>query len=304
VIASPGETIELKLPSPYDDAQNEYSGLAWYGDYLILLPQYPTGYLLAISKDDLTTAIDSDNNNITPVRVPFRGDDFTRVLPGYEGFEALVFKDSLVFLSIEYETKKAIGGYFVSGNISSLSSGIMLNSENILHLSAPETIGNMAFESLILDENQLIPIYEANGAKVYRDPWVLSISTDLIVEDKIPFPNIEYRVTDATQPDENGKFWVINYLWSGDYRKLKPAHDVFQNPFGKVTKGSDLERLVEIEYKEDHFYLTDTPPIYLTQPKQKSRNWEGIVRLDDKGFILITDKHPRTILMFVPHAFD
>jgi hypothetical protein len=30
------------------------------------------------------------------------------------------------------------------------------------------------------------------------------------------------------------------------------------------------------------------------------RNWEGLVRLDDRGFLLVTDLFPGTILGFVP----
>ena len=299
------KTIELTLPPPYNDAQNEYSGLAWAKDYLILLPQYPTGYLVALSRDDLSKAIDSDSDHsVTPIRVPFRGGEFTRLIPGYEGFEALAFKDTTVFFSIESETRKGLKGYFVSGHMPSLSKGITLDPTNILDIPTPVTIDNMAFEALILEDDHLIPLYEANGIKVNRDPWVHIISTNLTVDDKIPFPNIEYRITDATQPDEHGKFWVINYLWRGDYRKLKPVKDGIENPFGKVTKHTDVERLIEIEFRDDHFYLTNTPPVYLTQPEKKSRNWEGIVRFENRGFILITDEYPQTILMFVPHNFD
>ena len=32
---------EILLSSPYNDAQMEYSGLAWLGETLVLLPQYP-----------------------------------------------------------------------------------------------------------------------------------------------------------------------------------------------------------------------------------------------------------------------
>ena len=31
-----------------------------------------------------------------------------------------------------------------------------------------------------------------------------------------------------------------------------------------------------------------------------SRNWESIARLDDKGFLIATDKYPKMILGFVP----
>jgi len=35
-------------------------------------------------------------------------------------------------------------------------------------------------------------------------------------------------------------------------------------------------------------------------PGNDARNWEGIVRLDNRGFLLATDKFPTTILGFVP----
>jgi hypothetical protein len=30
------------------------------------------------------------------------------------------------------------------------------------------------------------------------------------------------------------------------------------------------------------------------------RNWEGLVRLEQRGFLLVTDKYPMTFLGFVP----
>ena len=44
--------------------------------------------------------------------------------------------------------------------------------------------------------------------------------------------------------------------------------------------------------------LTETPPIQL-ELGPESRNWEGLVRLEDRGFLLMTDKFPGTILGFV-----
>ena len=35
--------VELPLFGEAGDAENEYSGLAWWNDSLILLPQYPSG---------------------------------------------------------------------------------------------------------------------------------------------------------------------------------------------------------------------------------------------------------------------
>jgi hypothetical protein len=33
---------------------------------------------------------------------------------------------------------------------------------------------------------------------------------------------------------------------------------------------------------------------------EAARNWEGVVRLEDRGFLLVTDTFPRTLLGFVP----
>lgn len=45
--------------------------------------------------------------------------------------------------------------------------------------------------------------------------------------------------------------------------------------------------------------VTNTPPIQLQLIDGVSRNWEGLVRLDERGFLLITDEFPETILAFV-----
>ena len=44
---------------------------------------------------------------------------------------------------------------------------------------------------------------------------------------------------------------------------------------------------------------TDKSPIQL-ELGLLPRNWEGIVRLDNRGFLLVTDQYPVTILAFVP----
>jgi len=47
------------------------------------------------------------------------------------------------------------------------------------------------------------------------------------------------------------------------------------------------------------------PPIQLKLINDdNSRNWEGIVRFGDEGFIIVTDKFPSTILGFVRKPQD
>ncbi len=61
---------------------------------------------------------------------------------------------------------------------------------------------------------------------------------------------------------------------------------------------SAVECLVELEYVDGEINLTATPPISL-KISEAGRNWEGLVRLDEQGFLLMTDEFPETILGYV-----
>ncbi len=57
---------------------------------------------------------------------------------------------------------------------------------------------------------------------------------------------------------------------------------------------------MEFYFSIDGITVSDQPPIQLVlRGDGQSRNWEGIVRLDDRGFIIATDTYPETILAFV-----
>jgi hypothetical protein len=60
---------------------------------------------------------------------------------------------------------------------------------------------------------------------------------------------------------------------------------------------------VELKIDGDSITRTDAPPVQLVL-SEKPRNWEGLVRLGNKGFLMITDEHPRTILSFVPLIYN
>ncbi len=112
------------------------------------------------------------------------------------------------------------------------------------------------------------------------------------------FPNLEYRLTDVTEVDGQGRFWAINFFWPGERKRLKPVEDGIEKR-GTHSQFEHVEQLVEYQVNADKIIRTDSEPIQLVLEKN-SRNWEGLVRLDDQGFLMIVDEHPRTILAFVP----
>ncbi len=116
------------------------------------------------------------------------------------------------------------------------------------------------------------------------------------------FPHIPYRITDVTELDSEGRFWAINYNFPKNTR-LQTNNDPVTARYGKgathAVRGG-VERLIEFRYEDGGIKLVDQPPIQLRLLPKHLRNWEGIVRVNDEGFLLITDKYPTTILGFVP----
>ena len=67
----------------------------------------------------------------------------------------------------------------------------------------------------------------------------------------------------------------------------------------KVNSEQTIERLVEFKITDNFIELTNEDPISLTLESGKSRNWEGIVRFEESGFLIVTDKYPRMIFAYV-----
>ena len=133
-------------------------------------------------------------------------------------------------------------------------------------------------------------------------PLVLKINQDLVVVDDLPIDPVNFRLTDASKIDENGEFWMINYFFPGDTH-LKVNSDAISEKYGlgkSHLENEVVERLLKFKLDEKGVNLVEETPVYLELlPKNVARNWEGLVELDDIGFLLISDKFPNSILSFV-----
>jgi hypothetical protein len=168
-------------------------------------------------------------------------------------------------------------------------------------LEGQTDLANMGFEALTLPGDTLVALYEANGAHVNPSPQAARFDRSLARMASVPFPALEYRVTDATAVDADGRFWVLNYFFPGERDKLSPAADslVLRHGIGASHRtGEAVERLVEYRYTPSGIVRTDTPPLWLKLGDAGPRNWEGVVRFGD-GFLIATDRFPRTMLAYV-----
>ena len=309
-LAQPKEQVVTIIPLSGDllDKKAEVSGLAWYKDTLIVMPQYPSwkssgdGRLFAIPKAEIIAFLDGRAKTISQKEIPFFASGITQKVKCYQGFEAISFKEDRVYMTIEAEPGGMMG-YLVSGTIKPDLSEIRLDANILIEMKPQADVSNASNESLMLMNDRLISFYEGNGAKLNPKSvgYAFALPT-LEVMPPIPFPNIEYRITDATAADADGKFWAINYFFPSESTKYKTGEDALAKKFGKGAthaKQLHVERLVEFQYAAGGITLTNTPPIQL-QLENDARNWEGLVRLEGWGFLIATDEHPKTVLGFVP----
>ena len=304
------EVIPLKLPERISAASFEYSGMGWFGDYLVLLPQYPEGKdfsrkpnLFAIAKQDLLAAI-TDPDLELPVRdIPIENSDLRSVIKGFEGFESILFVDQNVYMTIESRAGDPMMGYLIRGVVNGDLESITLDVNSIVELRPFSSELNATFEGMTYWNGSLYVMYEHNSIRNVKQPVAYQINPDLENIREIPFPVINYRITDATISDVDGKFWVMNYFFPGDTH-LAVDQDSLVEEYGEgktYAENDPVERLVQLQIENDQISRIDQPPTYLQLlDNDIARNWEGLVMLDNLGFLLITDSFPGSVLGFCP----
>jgi len=297
----------IALDGPIADNKAELSGLAWQGDTLILLPQYPDrfganeGVLFAIPKKAIMDFLEGKSNQpIIPTTIQFFAPGLKDSIHDFEGYEAIGFSGENVYLTIESGKNEEMMGYLVGGKISDDQSEIRIDISRVVQIPPAVPIDNRADEALIITGDRVLTFFEANGAKLNSDPAAHVFGLDLSAQGTISFPNLEYRVTDATlSPD--GQIWVINKFSPND-KDILPKSDPLAKEYGEGSthkKHPQVERLVSLNNEASAITLADFPPIPL-ELIEDARNWEGLVALDQRGFLLATDKSPGTLLVFVP----
>jgi hypothetical protein len=321
--------IEIDVTFPETAESPEMSGLAWYKDYLIILPQFPhlfksdyEGKLFAIPKAQILSYLDDKKNKkAIPTAIEPQGIDFIfdkkllNQIEDFEGYEAVGFWGDRVFITIEASPPRQMMGYLVSGQITTGANNEMTITINrkLIKIQPQACISNAAYETLVVTKEVVLIFYEGNGVNINASPLAYVYNHDLEFLHAIAFPHIEFRITDATALDTNNRFWCINYFWpdAKDKAGYDPAEDPIAKTYGegKTHKKSEIvERLVEFEYIEPNnnkypkIVLVNSPPIQmelLGADQNDARNWEGLVRLDNHGFLLITDEHPKTILGYI-----
>jgi len=304
----------LPLTGPLADPAAEVSSMTWQGDTLVILPQYPDQFadeglmgFFAVNKQEILDALDDEGRKpLQPRLVLCRGPGLLGIVRGFDGLEAMCCIGHHYYLTVEADEDTAMAGYLVSGHFDVVEGMVVMDMTRMSSIPMGLNIPNIAEEAILVDGERVITISEANGLNINPAPQAKAFNTEVEFIGLIPMPQIEYRVTDATALDSGRRFWVINYYYPPEREKLDPAPDPELARFGDPASFDPdrcIERLLELQLTvDDRIIRTDTPPLNLELlPDGRCRNWEAVVRLDDRGFLMMTDKYPGTLLAFVPN---
>ncbi len=300
--------VLFSLSGPAAEKQLEMSGLAWAGETLLLLPQYPNPKaptIYGIERSVIIDRIENPTNPILPKEYTFYMGNILELVPGFQGFEAVCYVWGDLYFLLEAEENRAMTSYLVKGIFDEQDKIIKLNTNKLEKIEVPRDIHNIGFESLIFARNSLWVLFEMNGTLANPYPMMKRYSLGLTEKSEIPFPNVEYRITDFTTVNVYGRFWAINYFWPGNKVFYSEEKDSYAKKYGKGKthqKYEHVERLLEFQITENGIISTDTQPVELALIKDLPRNWEGLAKIDDRGFIIISDEHPETIFAFIPYS--
>ena len=301
---SAGEIVPvfLALGGPAAQAAQEYSGMAWAGDQLVLLPQYPQRALYAVPRAAILTALEGSSRETLPVNTIAFDDRTVRAqISGFEGYEAIAFAGNDVYLTIEARSSSGMRAYLLRGRLDEAGEQITLDANSLVEIALPVQIPTRAMEALLVTENTVYAFFESNGVSENDAPQNSRFTRDLQVLDPLPMLALEYRLTDASAADTQGRFWVINYFFPGDAR-VRPEDPLAEQyaPGSSHQRDAHVERLVPLQIGSAGPEIVAPGILYLVLESGIARNWEGIARLDDRGLLLITDRHPETLLAFIP----
>ena len=302
--------FDFNLSELTSDRNAEYSSLCWYGDNLILLPQYPSYFrskidqdaMFMITKDNLANAIKRKGKRVVePSVIKLINNQIYKVLPGYEGFEGICFDGEYFYLTVEYNSNTN-QGLVVKARLSEDNMELEILNEQHIVIDLPANVFNASYESIFVYDNHIYVIYEANGVRINKNPIAKRISKDLKTVEDIDFDSIEYRITDVSSFDKTGRGWAINYFWPGDADHYLPDEDAIPNNFAEENNVEfGVERIIPLIISDNKIqYDISRDPVYIKKEmRSDSYNWEGIVTYRNNSFIIVTDKFPQTKLRFL-----
>ncbi|MEJ5962573.1 hypothetical protein [Pedobacter immunditicola] len=306
----------IPLPIKINSVNEEFSGLAWSGNRLYLLPQYGNHKetllngefsIYSLLADSISRVIDGKDTALTQFKV-LRIKNLEKlpdsVKSHYQGFEAITFYKNEVFLAIETDDKYDYC-FVIKGVLNEQQSQILIDPSRTIALKRYPYIFNAGFESLtyLPDKQKLMALFEFNG--MHTGGIGFLFDTDFKSKPKeIAVPYLPFRITDI-EATKRGRIYGINYYWEGDYhvylnnnisRNQESAVKKWAPAFGDSLKTKSYARIVTKKRWRSKSWDQ------VTSFEANKTNWEGLA-LFRNGALVITDanrsKKLKTVFAFI-----
>jgi hypothetical protein len=292
----------IPLPGQLNSVNDEYSGMAWSGNRLYLLPQYGDHKetllngpfkLYSFDADSIARVIDAKDSSLTAfkvVKVKNLDKLPDSVKKFYQGFEAITFHKNEVFLAMETDDKYDYC-FIIKGTLDEQHQEITIDPVHIISLKRYPYISNAGFESLtyLPRKKKLLAMFEFNA----MHPGGIGYLIDPAFTrqpNAIPVPYLPFRLTDI-HATPKGRIFGINYYWEGDYitylnnNFLRNPEIELKKAIPDLTDSLKTTSYARIVTKKD-WRSNKWEPV--TSFAAKSLNWEGLA-LYRNGALLITD---------------
>lgn len=299
---------EIPLRFDVDPDRVECSSLTWWGDRLLLVPQQPhdvdpasAPHWYVLERAAIARFLaGEDTTALRPVRLPYHDDGLLEAVEGWDGIEAVAVVGDRVVVSVERVQNGVWGSVLAGGTLLDAPPRVQLDASHRLEIRGDSGRRNFSEEALVVHGSTLLTLHELNGAAANPRRRAHHVDLELQVLGSLPMPAIEYRITDATVADAEGRFWVTNQYWPPEAREVRPLADSLA--VVQRAAGVPVERIVGLRVNGDRIEVDRQGGVVEIDLRTDGvvRNWEGIARWDSTGFLIATDRYPRTMLAFVP----
>ncbi|TPG67157.1 hypothetical protein EAH73_05330 [Hymenobacter nivis] len=294
----------LHLPKELAYYDNQFSGLAASADKLYLLSESrlqdkAEAKLYSVRLADLDRQL-ADTAYVLPYqKLPIAGlpalrDRMAAAGQRYEGLEAMLLVQNVVYLSVETDTPSPLC-YLLKGQLR--ADAVVLDTTFLLPLAKPlaadgSHIYNAGFEALAEANKQVLAFFEYNSFPGQNSIYELTDKhlSSASAPSKLPLDQLPFRITDMTAAGKN-RFTALNYFFKGEggdaiYRT--PASDL---PNAQLIRGlgdyKNYARLLTIELKDNKLTWQ---PLWEFPEQYRGYNWEGIAAYKG-GYFVINDKY-------------
>ncbi|WP_432712536.1 hypothetical protein [Pedobacter sp.] len=303
------QLVNIPLPAPIRDVKEEFSGMAWSGNRLYLLPQFGAHketalngnfWIYSLNADSIARVIDKKDSTLTAyqaVTVKNLNQLPDSVKNYYQGFEAITIVDKQVFLAIETADHYAYC-FILKGILDAEQHTITIDPNRYISLKRYPAVANAGFEALayLPKEKKLLALYEFNALAKGNTGYLI----DTAFQQKpiaVTMPFLPFRITD-TQATAEGSIYGINYYWEGDYKSYLNTDHFRITDRLKHNQERSLKNFVpkdKSKLKTNSYARIVTKKRLSAKPWQqvttfacKGLNWEGLA-LYRNGALLITD---------------